>query len=85
MGRRRWRSLVTEEGVGGSVGQDNWSQSGLLLRRGSNVEVDDPFDGGEGGRMEAPRHNPGRYGGQERQAVVERLQRLLWLERGQRP
>ena len=79
-GRGRGRVLVGEEGVGGPVGQDNWTQSGLLLRRGSSVEVDDPSDGGEGGRMEAPRLNPGRCGGRERQAVAERLQRLLRQE-----
>ena len=74
--------LVGEEGVGGLVGQDNWTQSGLLLRRGSSVEVDDPSDDGEGSRMEAPCRNPGRRGGREWQAVAEQLQRLLQLERG---
>ena len=75
----RWRALAGEEGVGGPVGLDNRQQSGLLLHRGSSVEVDDPSDSREGGRMEALRHNPVRRGGRERQLVVEWLQRL---ERG---
>ena len=66
VGRGRWRALVGEEGVGGPAGQDSWTQSGLLLHRGSSVEVDDPFDGGEDGRMEAPCRNPGRHSGRDR-------------------
>ena len=69
-GHGRWRTLVGEEGIGGPVGQENWTRSGLLLRRGSSVEVDDPSDGGEGGRMEALCRNPGRRGGRKRQAVA---------------
>ena len=46
------------------------------------MEVDDPSDGGEGSRMEGLRRNPGRCGWRERQVAVERLQRLLRLERG---
>ena len=74
--------LAGEEGVGGPVGQDSWTRSGLLLRRGSSAEVDDPSDSGEGGRMEALRLNAGRCGEWERKVAVERLQRLLRLERG---
>ena len=81
-GRGRWHVLAGEEGVGEPVGQDNLTQSGLLLSRGSSVEVDDPSEGGEGGRMEAPRRNPGRCSERKRQPVAERLQRLLRLERG---
>ena len=77
-GRGRRHTLAGEEGVGGPVRQDNWTRSGLL-RRGSSVKVDDPSDSGVGGRMEALRRNPGRRGRRERQAAVERLQRL---ERG---
>ena len=81
-GRRHWRALVGEGGVGGAVRQDNCTQSGLLLHRGSSVEVDNPSDGGEGSKMEAPRRNPGRRGGRERQAEAEGMQRLLRLQRG---
>ena len=84
-GRGRWRALAGEEGVGGPVGQDSQTQSGLLPRRGSSAGVDDPSDGGEGDRMEAPRCNPGRCGERGRQEAVERLQRLLRLKREQRP
>ena len=61
-GRGRWRALAGEGGVGGPGGQDSWTQSGLLPRRGSSAVVFDPSDGGEGGRMEAPRRNLGRCG-----------------------
>ena len=81
-GRGRWRVLAGGGGVGGPGGLDNWTRSGLLHRRGSNVEGDDPFDGGEDGRKEVPHCNPGRCGERERQAVVKRLQRLLRQERG---
>ena len=79
--RGHWRVLAGEEGVGGPVGQGSWTQSGLFLHRGSSGEVDDPSSGGEGGRMAAPRRNPGRCGERERQAVAERMQWLLRLER----
>ena len=76
--------LAGEGGVGGPGGQVSWTQSGLLLRRGSSVAVVDPSDGGEGGRTVVLRCSLGRGGEreQEREEAVERLQRL---ERGQRP
>ena len=78
--RGRWCVLVGEGGIGGPGGQGSWTQSGLLLRRGSSAAVFDPSDGWEGGRMAVPRCSLGRGG--EREEVAERLQRLEW---GQRP
>ena len=72
-------------GVEGLGGQDSWTRSGLRRRRGSNVAGGDPFDDGEGNRREALHCNPGRCGGRAHQEAVERLQRLLQLEREQQP
>ena len=82
-GRGRWPA--GKWGVGGPGGQDSWIQSGLIPRRGSSVVVFDPSDGGEGGRMEAPRRNLGTCGERGRQEAIERLQRLLRLEQKQLP
>ena len=72
-------------GVEGRGGQDSWTRSGLLRRRGSNVVGGDPFDDGEGDKRVALQCNPGRCGGQVQQEAVERLQRLLRVGRKQRP
>ena len=80
-GRRCWRVLAGGGAVEDMAGKDSWTQSGLLCRRGSNVEGDDPFDGGECDRREVPRRNPGRCGERGRQEEVERLLRLGWEQR----
>ena len=80
-----WLMLPGEGGVGGPGGQGSWTQSGPLFRRGSSAVVFDPSDGGEGGRMATPRCSLGRCGERGREEAVEWLQRLLWLERRQRP
>ena len=64
-------------GVAGRGGQDSWTRSALLRRRGSNVVGGDPFDNGDGDKRVALHCNPGRCGGRVRQEAVERLQRLL--------
>ena len=84
-GRGHWRALAGEEGIGGLVGQDSWTRSGLLPRRGSSAVIDNLSDGREGGRVEAPRRNHGRCCEWGQQEAVEQLQRLLWLEPEQRP
>ena len=66
-GHGRWCVLVGGGGVEGLGVQDSWTRSGLLRRRGSNMEGGDPFDDGEGDRREVLRRNPIRCGGRVRQ------------------
>ena len=77
MGRGRWRVLAGGGGVAGRGGQDSWTRSVVLRRRGSNVAGRDPFDDGEGDKSMALHCNPGRCGRRVRQEAVERLQWLL--------
>ena len=74
-----WHVLAGKGGVGGPGGQGSWTQSGLLLCRGSRAAVFDPSDGGEGSRMTVPRCSLGRGSEREREEAVE------WLDQVQRP
>ena len=60
--RGHWCVLAGEGGVGGPGGQGSWTQSGLLIRKGSSAVVVDPSDGGEDGRTVALRCSLGRGG-----------------------
>ena len=77
--------LLAEEALKDWAGRTVGHEVAFFAARGSNVEGEDPFDGGEGDRREVPRRNLGRCGERGRQEAVERLQRVLRLGWEQRP